>query len=506
MEGLNEKWVRRLTYVYLIPFVIMVCFNTVNSLLRTTYFDLYRDMETAMYKWDRPLLVLVLNAAFAAVLYLVWKRGDGNRAGYEKAGIWFGGILCMGIVLLFRCEVSCDSEIVSEIAIQFMEGNYEAFARGEYLYRYPFQLGFTALLEGIYRIFGVRNFVAFQMVNIVCIMVILKALQLITWELFHDEKIRRMETVLSMACLPLFLFATFIYGDIMGWCFGICAVYFVIRYLKDGGKRRLISASLLLCVGVIVKSNINILLVAAVIAIVLKGVRDKNGRVLAAALVLVMVSQLGNVALNQYYARRMGIGEIPAGIPKVAWIAMSMQETDEGGYACGWYNGYNWQVYGENDFDRERTTQACLESIKGSLSKFAHEQRYALNFFYKKFTSQWNAPTFQAMITNEWYSRHSEPLSQTARFFIYGLGRDILYELMNGYHFLIFAATAIFCLGRRKKWDFCQAYYILNIFGGFLFHMIWEAQSRYVLGYFVLMLPLASCGVNDMFLGRKKDV
>ena len=40
MEGLNEKWVRRLTYVYLIPFVIMVCFNTVNSLLRTTYFDL----------------------------------------------------------------------------------------------------------------------------------------------------------------------------------------------------------------------------------------------------------------------------------------------------------------------------------------------------------------------------------------------------------------------------------------------------------------------------------
>ena len=160
MEGLNEKWVRRLTYVYLIPFVIMVCFNTVNSLLRTTYFDLYRDMETAMYKWDTPLLVLILNAVFAAVLYLMWKRGGGNRAGYDKAGIWFGGILCMGIVLLFRCEVSCDSEIVSEIAIQFMEGNYEAFARGEYLYRYPFQLGFTALLEGIYRIFGVRNFVA----------------------------------------------------------------------------------------------------------------------------------------------------------------------------------------------------------------------------------------------------------------------------------------------------------------------------------------------------------
>ena len=104
------------------------------------------------------------------------------------------------------------------------------------------------------------------------------------------------------------------------------------------------------------------------------------------------------------------------------------------------------------------------------------------------------------MITNEWYSRHSEPLSDVAYFFIYGFGRNILYEIMNIYHFLIFLSTAAFCLLRRKKWDFAQAYFILNIFGGFLFHMIWEAQSRYVLGYFILMLPLAACGVSELFL------
>ncbi|MBO5057650.1 MAG: glycosyltransferase family 39 protein [Lachnospiraceae bacterium] len=507
MKPNREKIVKILTYFYLIPLGLMVCFNTVNSLLRTTYFDLYRDMETALYKWDNPALVLAGGVVCLVLLFCLWKKEKVNQIRLNGLSVWFGGILSLVIVLLFRCEVVCDSEIVSDIALEFMKGNYAAFSQGEYLYRYPFQLGITALLELIYSIFGAENFITFQIINVVCIMVILKKLQLITGELFEDEKIKRMEAAISMGCLPLFLFATFIYGDMIGWCLGICAIYFVIRYLKNDSMKYAGTASLFLCFGVIAKSNINILVVAAVIAILLHGFKNKKRMTIPVVLMLILVSQLGNSVVNGIYAKRAGIDEIPAGIPKAAWIAMSMQETDEGGYACGWYNGYNWVVYEENDFDRELTTQACIDSIKESLSKFAREQRYMLDFFYKKFTSQWNAPSFQAMITNEWYSRYSEPLSETANFFIYGSGRNILYELMNIYHFFLFLGTAVFCFLRRKKWDFLQAYFILNIFGGFLFHMIWEAQSRYILGYFVLMLPLAACGVHELFVrldGLKK--
>lgn len=500
MKPEREKIIRILTYFYLIPFGLMVCFNTGNSLLRTTYFDLYRDMETAMYKWDNPVLVLAGGMVCFILLFFLWKKAEVNQKRLSKASVWFGGVLSLVIVLLFRCEVVCDSEIVSDIALEFMKGNYAAFSQGEYLYRYPFQLGITALLELIYTVFGAENFITFQIINVVCIMVILKMLQLITGELFEDEKIKRMEAAISMGCLPLFLFATFIYGDMIGWCLGICAIYFVIRYLKSDSIRYAAAAALFLGLGVVAKSNINILVVAAAIAILLHGLESKKWMAVPIVLLLVLVSQLGNFIVNGIYEKRADIDEIPAGIPKVAWIAMSMQETDEGGYACGWYNGYNWVVYGDNDFDRDRTTEVCIDSIKSSLSKFAHEQRYTLDFFYKKFTSQWNAPTFQAMITNEWYSRYSEPLSEAAIFFIYGFGRNILYELMNIFHFFMFFCTAAFCFFRRKQWNFLQAYFILNIFGGFLFHMIWEAQSRYILGYFVLLLPLASCGVHELFI------
>ena len=69
---------------------------------------------------------------------------------------------------------------------------------------------------------------------------------------------------------------------------------------------------------------------------------------------------------------------------------------------------------------------------------------------------------------------------------------------MNIYHFLLFFFAAAYFILKRKEWSLQEAYYALNIFGGFLFHMIWEAQSRYILGYFVLMLPLAACGCEGL--------
>ncbi len=102
------------------------------------------------------------------------------------------------------------------------------------------------------------------------------------------------------------------------------------------------------------------------------------------------------------------------------------------------------------------------------------------------------------LLTNEWYSRNEEPQSAIAVFLLYGTGEDILYEVMKAYHFLIFLLTTVGLADVIKKWKPEQAYFILNIFGGMLFHMIWEAKTRYVLGYFVLMVPIAAYGFWEL--------
>ena len=497
----RKKIVKLLTAFYLIPLGIMVLFNAGNSLLRTTYFDLYKDMETAKYKWDNPILLLIVTGTVLFLLYRLsiteWFQRTGKLS---LTALLFGTGVSLVIVLLVRGTAICDGETVSEIAISFMQGNYDAFRQGEYLYNYSFQIGLTAFLEVLYHLAGVENYLAFQIINVAAVAIILFSLDQITKELF-PENVRKLESVLSMGMLPLFLFSTFVYGDLIGWAFGMLAIWQMLCYLKRDGGKYLLRIAVLLACGIVIKSNINIVLVAVVIAVLLNCFQKRKYRHLLYILPMILLPVMCNSAIEGVYVQRAGLDRYPEGIPKLAWVAMSMQEGDEGGYACGWYNGYNWAVYGQNGFDRTATEKACMENLKQSLSRFLHEQKYALNYFYKKFTSQWNAPDFQAMISNEWCTRHSLHTIGIAKWFLFEEGREILLFVMNGYHFLIFLLTGTYFgieVFRKRDWDLPKAYFMLNIFGGFLFHMIWEAQSRYVLGYFVLMLPLAAAGLADI--------
>ena len=507
MEKRQLKIVKILTACYLILLGLMIIFNIMNSLLRTTYFDLYMDVEAARYKWDNPFALLIITGI---VLYLLYRLS--MTEWFQKTqrlfvtALLFGTGISLVIVLLVRGTAICDGETISEIAVDFMQHNYDALNQGEYLYNYSFQIGLTAFLEVLYHLTGVRNYLAFQIINVAAIAVMLFSLDQIAKELFGEE-IRKLEAILSMGMLPLFLFSTFVYGDLIGWAFGMLAIWQMICYLKRDGGKYLLRIAVLLACGIVIKSNINIVLVAIVIAVLLNCFQKRGYRDLLYILPIVLMPVVCNFAIESVYTQRAGLDRYPEGIPKIAWVAMSMQEGDEGGYACGWYNGYNWAVYGQNGFDRAATEKACMEDLKHSLSRFVHEQKYALNYFYKKFTSQWNAPDFQAMISNEWCTRHSLHTTGIAKWFLFETGRDILLFIMDAYHFLIFLLTGTYfgiMIFRKRDWDLPKAYFMLNIFGGFLFHMIWEAQSRYVLGYFALMLPLAAAGLAVLLDGFEK--
>lgn len=496
--------IKVLSYFYLIPFTIIILFNALNSLLRTTYFDLHQEIEIAKYKWDHPLVVLAVSVGILGVLYFLLHSNRLNAQRLQGIVLVWAGAVSLSCVLLFRCIAKCDSGFLSEIAVQFLQNNFQAFEAGEYLYMYPFQLGFTAVMELIYRIFGIENYIVFELINIVCVVDIVWVMGRITEELFEDERVQKLELLLSMGMLPLFLLATFIYGDIPGWCMAIHTIYYVIRYLKEDKWTDLLKASLWLSAGIIMKSNLNIMLVAAVIAILLHALEKRNARLLLGAVGLIVISQLGMLAVNGIYSLRIG-EELPEGIPKIAWVAMGMQEPYEDGAAAGWYNGYNWSVYVNNGYDHELTEEVCLEDIRQSLGRWMQEPGPAVSFIYEKFTSQWNDPTFMSLLTNEWYSRNVEPQSAVAEFFLYGLGRTLLVFVMNIYHFLIFLGVGIFSVRSLKKWSLPLAYLVLNIFGGMLFHMLWEAKSRYVLIYFVLMLPLAAWGYGEIKVRQREE-
>ena len=70
---------------------------------------------------------------------------------------------------------------------------------------------------------------------------------------------------------------------------------------------------------------------------------------------------------------------------------------------------------------------------------------------------------------------------------------------MDGFHSLVFLGVAAFVLlrfRRQKRVEECLP--LLILLGGYLFHMAWEVKGRYGLFYFVLALPAAAAGLEEV--------
>ncbi len=196
---------------------------------------------------------------------------------------------------------------------------------------------------------------------------------------------------------------------------------------------------------------------------------------------------------------------LSSGVPAMSYFAMGMQESSRGN---GWYNGFNFNTYQENDMDTERTVQKSKEAIAERLAYFKENPGYAADFYLHKHLSQWADGTYacrQATLAT-FGGRH--PFFDS----LYG-GKYSSYVISycNVYQNVLYLGALLFCcLGlfpkfQAKKTDACAfglTTYLgfIGVIGGFLFHIIWEANSRYIFPYGLLLLPYAAMGIAKLFL------
>ena len=61
---------------------------------------------------------------------------------------------------------------------------------------------------------------------------------------------------------------------------------------------------------------------------------------------------------------------------------------------------------------------------------------------------------------------------------------------------------------KNKKVDLEKLYLIIIFLGGFSFHILWEAKSRYIIPYVIILFPLASNSLNmltDKIFTKKEE-
>ena len=493
---------------WLALFLILLLILTVASALFSEEFELYRDIEHLVYR-KNPTILLVL--AFAALIAVMacWDHGHKRRSpvGSNKR---VDELCIMGIamawslffLLTLKSQPYMDCMSVVEIANQFNRGDFSALTtptHDSYLYIYSFQIGYVGFLQILFKLFGENHYFAAQLANVVAVIFLVRNVHELSELAYEDRRVGRLSDLLMAFCLPLYIDVTFVYGDVIGWSFAIGALLCTMRWAQSGEVKRLLAAGTLIAVGVQFKTNVYIYLIAIVIIIIMESLRRHLWKpVLMIALMLLITVGLGK-AIQTGYAAYVGIEEFPPGTPSTCWIAMSMLEDEN--FENGWYNGYNIETFKASGYDPVIADEMARETIRERIGDFASYPRGAVKFFLVKFVSAWNDPQFNSQIKMEWGSRHVENLPGIAYWMIYEGGRAVLFWMMNFLHFIIFAGATVgtaIALCKKDEQARRTAYLVLPVLGGMMFHILWETQARYMIGYYVLLFPVAAAGLIQL--------
>jgi len=466
--------------------------------------DQYEILQILVFKENQwcNLAVVALGIVFLVLL--------GRIPVSKRFNVAFGGcvLIFLGVFGAFwvtsvNAHAESDGDVLIQIAERIIAGDYAPVATsGEYLHyylvRFPYQCGLLFYLEVLVRLFGATGALGVaRMINVALLVSSYGALLLITQRLFRSERVTFLTILLLCATPQPVLSCTFVYGLIPALAFGVWAFYFIVCYLQSGRKRNLIPAAVLLAAGVFLRSNTWIMLAAAAIVLALHALRRKKpAPALLAVLLVVAALPLPGVA-QRAYEERLGTS-FGSGYPKSYWMAMSLQD---GWKAAGWhvqaYQEMMQENYGE---DVQAIDAQAKADIRAGVSDLIKNPSALGEYLFEKLVSQWDEPTFLSIWITKSVKAYEEPEALAKA--LYSDQFDRLFRLTEGQIIkILYFGFVLSALALLRKHTSEQLLLPVTVLGGFLFHLLFEAKSQYVLEYLPLLWPLAAFGVVS--LGRQ---
>ncbi len=407
----------------------------------------------------------------------------------------FGALLCGGGILLIfgRLIPAADSYSVYAIGESFAEGNLAAIqpSGNTYLSFYPQQIGLIAYYELVIRLWnllplGAPAYHVIKLLNILLAWGIVyfqyRSVSVIT----SSEKAKVTYLLLAMGNLPLMFYTSFVYGEIPSFGFFSMGLYFLLSHIFQEAKtKKLVVSIFSFTLSVMLRKNTLILIIAVLLAIFFHWMKTQEHRLAVYGVILAVLTVSVLPSVQKIYELRADNYLLP-GVSAYSYFAMGMQESPRGN---GWYNGFNFNTYMETGLDNELTDAISKERIQMRLENFSRNPGYAFSFYRDKLLSQWTDGSYacRQAIVSAFHNR----TGMFASLFDGALGKAFT-EYCNIYQCLIYIGVLVFLIRNRTSRNLPLYIGIIGILGGFLFHLIWEANSRYILAYFLLMIPYAA--------------
>lgn len=508
----------------------------------------------------RHLAVFIVFTVLGMVACRICQRAGRRRAGRTPAcSVRILRLLTLFVlavwtlwIMVTQLEPGSDPAKVYEIAMQWREGNFSAYAEGGYLFRYPYQAGIILFYYLLSFVFGVDNYIGLQFVNVIAlaaVYLLLSKLAAFFWK--KEEKLPVLVYGALILWMPLAFYVTYLYGILPGLALSLGAVYGVAKYLDTGKYRYVLPAVLCMGLATVIKMNCLIFLIAAACFLVYDAVaallscrgecadflnapeeqfrqacrqcalmekesgfsalqkaaggqkakpcmtwRKAVTRALASLSVIVLMS-LGvavcNETVNRYVERLSGY-EAGEGLEMLSWVVMGLQETPLG---PGGYSGYIGDIYVKYDYDAEKVKEASWTDIKKALTRMAKNPLdEGVTFFARKNAFQWNDPSFISLDRTK--GRNSAiDMPDFAVSLIEGRGSVRFYVVMNYAQTLLLFGMLLYVVLNRRSRNPYELMLAVVFLGGYLFHFFWESSASYTIPYFAVMIPYAVKGFAD---------
>ena len=390
-----------------------------------------------------------------------------------------------------------DQYYVQRAAMALADGNPEWVLAQDYYGIYPFQLGQAEFFSFFFRIAGSTELIVIQQVQAVCGGITLYVGFRIVRELSGSRAAELLYLVAELLFLPVYCYALFIYGESIGTCSVLCAVWCYLMANRSGGKiwqKVLLWAAVALSMGLayVARNVLLVVWIAMIIMQILVLLRTKKWQGILALCGVLLVMLLGKNVLCRMAEGQFG-QEYGSGAPYVLWIAMGMQDNPDAQKGPGTYNDYNRDTYVQAGYDSREAAEVARADIRQRFAQWREDPVAAVTFLKEKLLIQWIEPTYCSF--NQTRYQH-KPQAWVEEFYS-GQTNEFIGNFLNRYQSVVYLAVFGYylriLLGKLKGIQILPGIIFL---GGFFITILWEAKSRYVYPYIVMILPCAVCSME----------
>ena len=270
---------------------------------------------------------------------------------------------------------------------------------------------------------------------------------------------------------------------------------------------------LFLTLSVMLRKNSLIPVIAVLLVLLFEALRPgRNGKMRLGLLIMAVclaVTSVGILPLVQKCYEKKAGNSLSSGVTAMSYLAMGMQEASRG---CGWYNGFNIDTYDTAGMDTALANEISRLAIDERLIYFREHPGYTADFYLHKHLSQWADGTYASrQATLATYGGRSAFFKEVYE----GSLSGGYIEWCNAWQNVLYLGVLVFCIDSLKKRrkskvvghmadqtagqhgaDRLYIYVgLIAVLGGFLFHTFWEANSRYIFSYSLLLMPYCGAGV-----------